>query len=253
MFPGGSLFWPQQTSENMSWYTLQHFLDPLNISIGHCHSGCWKGVEPRHVFCLMVESRWGDLLSPWSHSQKGLNRPSCPLHRQSKDVGRRGWRMGELSRVVRARVVSQWLNLHMWSDWMTDSSLPKKLNFFLLFDGAEGSNGAHGSTMHCASVHIQSQWGSINGRCSGHERVTVSPHWWSNKCATKKQTCFSMASTLPLVYDSSTRTDFLLSPTFCFCLSPSCPPPPPNFFACFCMSACTVCQSVPQHTSTHGM
>ena len=77
--------------------------------------------------------------------------------------------MGELSRVVRARVVSQCLNLHTESDWMTDPSLPEKFKIVELFDSAEGSNGAHGSTMHCVSVPIQSQRGSVNGRCSGHE------------------------------------------------------------------------------------
>ena len=61
--------------------------------------------------------------------------------------------MGEVSRVVRAWVVSQCLNLHRRSDWMTE-----KVSTFLR------SNGAHGSTMHCASVPIQSQWGSVNGR-----------------------------------------------------------------------------------------
>ena len=68
--------------------------------------------------------------------------------------------MGEVSRVVRAQAVSQCLNLHTCSDWMTDPSLPKKLEIFQLFDGAF----AHGSPMHCASVPIQSQWGSVNGR-----------------------------------------------------------------------------------------
>ena len=51
--------------------------------------------------------------------------------------GRRrlGWRRGEVSRVVRARVASQCLNLHAGSDWMTDPLLLKKLNIFQLFDG----------------------------------------------------------------------------------------------------------------------
>ena len=37
-----------------------------------------------------------------------------------------------LSSIVRARVASQCLNLHTRSDWMTDPSLPKKLNIFQL-------------------------------------------------------------------------------------------------------------------------
>ena len=61
-------------------------------------------------------------------------------------------------------LLEQCLNLHTRSDWMTDPSLPKKLNIFKLFDRAEGSSGTNGSTMHCASVPIQSQWGSVNGR-----------------------------------------------------------------------------------------
>ena len=67
-----------------------------------------------------------------------------------------------LSSIVRARVASQCLNLHTRSDWMTDPSLPKKLNIFQLFDGGERSKSTDGSTMHCATVPIQSQWATDN-------------------------------------------------------------------------------------------
>jgi hypothetical protein len=100
---------------------------------------------------------------PWSQRKCCA---SCPLHLQSKDVGRRGWRMGKLSRVVRAWVVSQGLNLHRRSDWMTE-----KVSTFWR------SNGAHGSTMHCASVPIQSQWGSVNGRTQWARGVAHCRHF----------------------------------------------------------------------------
>ena len=78
-----------------------------------------------------------------------------------------------LSSIVRARVASQCLNLHTRSDWMTDPSLLKKLNIFQLFDGAEGSNGTDGSTMHCASVPMQSQWDQSTDGGSGHEALKL--------------------------------------------------------------------------------
>jgi hypothetical protein len=75
---------------------------------------------------------------------------SCPLHRQSKDVGRLGWRMGELSGVVRARDIAHfcirdligWRIRRCRKSWTFFNFLKKKKLF----------------------VPIQSQWGSVNGR-----------------------------------------------------------------------------------------
>ena len=51
---------------------------------------------------------------------------------------------------------------------MTDPSLLKKLNIFQLSDGAEGSNGTDGSTMHCASVPIKVNGDHATDGGSGH-------------------------------------------------------------------------------------